>query len=146
MKFVIGNDHGGIDLVEAITQELKDLGHEVKWIGTFDKQSCDYPDIASETLKEITEKNADLAILICGTGVGMSISANKIKGIRACCVSEPYSAKMSREHNDCNCLCLGARVVGTELAKMIVHNFAQSSFLHDRHERRVQKINKLEEK
>ena len=95
---------------------------------------------------KVKDKEADLGILICGTGIGVSISANKVKGIRAACVSEPYSAKLSREHNDANILCFGARVVGEELAKMIVDEFINASFLGDRHLRRVEMITDIEKR
>ncbi|MDO4661899.1 MAG: ribose 5-phosphate isomerase B [Tissierellia bacterium] len=145
MKFVIGNDHGGIDLVDAVKEELEALGHDVMWVGTKDKESTDYPDWAKLACEKVIDKEADYAILICGTGVGMSISANKIKGIRAACCSEPYSARMGRQHNNANCLCIGARVIGNELCKMIVREFANSDFQGGRHQRRVDKIKKLEE-
>ena len=145
MKFVIGNDHGGIDLVDSIKEALDELGHEYEWVGTFDKSSCDYPDIAKKACQKVLDNEADFAILICGTGIGMSISANKINSIRACVVTDTYSAKMAREHNNSNSLCLGARVLGTELAKMIVKEFANAEFQGDRHQRRIDKISKLDE-
>ena len=95
---------------------------------------------------EVVNKHSDLGIVMCGTGIGVSISANKIKGIRAACCSDPYSAKMSREHNDANILCFGSRVVGDELAKMIVKNWLDAKFLGERHLRRVELINKLDER
>lgn len=145
MKYVIGNDHGGLALAEVVKEKVEALGHEAVRIGTFTEDSCDYPDIAEKACKEVLEKRADFAILICGTGIGMSISANKIKGIRAAAVSETYSARMSRQHNNANCLCLGARVIGEETCKMIVEEFVKSDFEGGRHQRRVDKITKLEE-
>ncbi len=144
MKFVIGNDHGGIDLYEPIREKLEELGHEVIHVGTDGKESVDYPDFAELACDKVLNNEADFAILICGTGLGMSISANKIKGIRAACVSESFSARMSRAHNNANCLCLGARVVGSEVAKMIVEEFATTEFEAGRHQKRVDKINNLE--
>lgn len=146
MKFVIGNDHGGLDLVDPVEEKLKELGHEVEKVGTFDKDSVDYPDFAKLACEKVVNKEADFAVLICGTGIGMSLTANKIKGIRAAAVSETYSARMSRQHNNANCLCIGARVIGNEVCKDIVEAFATSSFEGGRHERRVNKIVELEEK
>lgn len=146
MKYVIGNDHGGIDLFDAVKEELEALGHEVIHVGSDGSQSVDYPDYANLACQKVLDKEADFAILICGTGLGMSISANKIKGIRAAAVSESYSAKMARAHNDANCLCLGARVIGSEVAKMIVETFANTEFEGGRHQRRVDKIMNLEER
>lgn len=145
MRFVLANDHGGLDLKESVIEELKDLGHEVEHLGTYDKNSCDYSDYAEKVCEKINKNEADLGILICGTGLGMSMSANKVKGIRAACVSEPFSAKMARAHNDANILCLGARVIGSELCKMIVREFASTDFEGGRHQRRVDKIKKIEE-
>lgn len=145
MKFVIANDHGGIDLQPAVEEKLRDLGHEVVHLGTYDTDSCDYSDYAAKACEKLNNNEADFAILICGTGLGMSISANKVKGIRAACVSEPFSARMSRAHNNANVLCLGARVIGTEVCKMIVEEFANTEFEGGRHQRRVDKITKIEE-
>lgn len=145
MKFVLANDHGGIDLEPVVKEKLEELGHEVIHVGTFDKNSCDYSDFAVKACEKIKAGEADFGVLICGTGLGMSISANKIKGIRAACVSEPFSARMSRAHNNANVLCLGARVIGSELCKMIVEEFATTDFEGDRHQRRIDKISKIEE-
>ena len=146
MNYVIGNDHGGIDLYEPIKEELEELGHKVIHVGTDGHQSVDYTDFASLACEKVLSNKADFAILICGTGLGMSISANKIDGIRAAAVSECYSAKMSRAHNNANCLCLGARVIGNETAKMIVKEFANTEFEAGRHQKRIDKITKLEER
>ena len=145
MKFVVANDHGGIDLQPTVCEKLEELGHEVIHIGTYDKESCDYSDFAVKACEKVVNKEADFAILICGTGLGMSMSANKVKGIRAACVSETFSARMSRAHNNANVLCLGARVIGTEVCKMIVEEFATTEFEGGRHQRRVDKICKIEE-
>lgn len=145
MKYVIGNDHGGIDLVDTVEEKLKELGHEVEKVGAFSKESVDYPDFAKKACQKVVDKEADFAVLICGTGVGMSISANKVKGIRAACVSETYSAKMARAHNNANCLCIGARVIGNEVCKEIVEAFASTEFEGGRHEKRVNKITMIEE-
>lgn len=146
MIYAIGNDHGGIDLYEPIKEKLEQLGHEVIHVGTDGKDSVDYSDFAQKACQKVLDKEADFAILICGTGLGMSISANKIDGIRAACVSESFSARMSRAHNDANCLCLGARVIGSEIAKMIVEEFAITDFEGGRHQRRVNKITEIEKR
>lgn len=144
MRYVIGNDHGGLDLVEVVKDELEKLGHEVDHIGAFDNKSVDYSDFAKKACDKIIEGTADFAVLICGTGLGMSLSANKIKGIRAACVSESYSARMSRAHNDANVLCIGARVIGSETCRMIIDEFVKTKFEGGRHQRRVDKIMELE--
>ena len=144
MKYVIGNDHGGLDLFEIVKETLESLGHEVIHVGTTGKESVDYPDFANLACQKVLDNEADFAILICGTGIGMSISANKISGIRAAAVSETYSARMSRAHNNANCLCIGARVIGSETAKMIIEEFANTDFEGGRHQKRVDKITNLE--
>ncbi len=146
MKIVIGNDHAGPVLKTAIKEHLKDRGIDVLDLGVKVGEKIDYPKIAEAVALKVANKQADLGIIICGTGIGVSISANKVKGIRAACVSEPYSAKLSREHNDANILCFGARVVGEELAKMIVDEFIDAEFLGERHKRRVQMITDIENK
>lgn len=145
MKYIIGNDHGGIDLVDIVEEKLLELGHEVEKVGTFTKESCDYSDFAKIACEKVLNKEADFAVLICGTGIGMSLAANKFKGIRAACVSETYSAKMSRAHNNSNVLCIGSRVIGSEVAKMIVEIFATTEFEGGRHLKRVNKIKEIEE-
>lgn len=144
MKYVIGNDHGGLELEEVVKDELEKLGHEVYHVGAYDSESVDYSDYAKKACTEVVEGRADFAILICGTGLGMSISANKIKGIRAACVSEAYSARMSRAHNNANTLCIGARVIGSETCRMIVDEFVNTEFEGGRHQRRVDKIMDIE--
>ncbi|ACV29000.1 Ribose-5-phosphate isomerase B [Anaerococcus prevotii] len=144
MKYVIGNDHGGLDLEEVVKDELEKLGHEVYHVGAYDSESVDYSDYAKKACTEVIEGRADFAILICGTGLGMSISANKIQGIRAACVSEAYSARMSRAHNNANTLCMGARVIGSETCRMIVDEFVNTKFEGGRHQRRVDKIMDIE--
>lgn len=144
MRYVIGNDHGGLDLVEVVKDELEKLGHEVEHVGAYDNKSVDYSDFAKKACEKLLKGESDFAILICGTGLGMSLSANKIKGIRAACVSETYSARMSRAHNNANVLCIGARVIGSETCKMIVDEFVNTKFEAGRHQRRVDKIMELE--
>lgn len=137
MKIVIGNDHIALALERAIAVHLETLGHTVIHIGTDNEERCDYPVYAKKAAHTVAAGEAELGILICGTGVGMSIAANKVPGIRAVVCSEPYSAKLSREHNNTNILAFGARVVGADLAKMIVDAWLSASYEGGRHARRV---------
>ena len=146
MKIVIGNDHTAVELREVISAHLKERGYEVEEVGTFSTQSSNYPEWGEKVARKVTAKEADLGIAICGTGVGISIACNKVKGIRAVVCSEPYSAKLSREHNNANVLCFGARVVGTELAKMIVDAWLDAEFQGGRHQTRIDMISEIEEK
>lgn len=146
MKFAIGSDHVGIELKPIIIEYLEELGHEVKDFGPFTDDRTDYPKYGEIVATEVARGNYDLGILICGTGVGISITANKVKGIRAVVCSEPYSAKLSKEHNNTNILAFGARVVGSELAKMIVKEWINAEFEGGRHENRVKMIGEIEQK
>lgn len=140
MKIAIAADHGGFELKDSMVEYIKSLGNEVKDFGTNSADSVDYPDYAKKVCEEIQQGNSDLGILICGTGIGMSLAANKFEGIRAACVSDVYSAKMSRNHNNANVLCIGARVIGDEVAKLIIKTFLENEFEAGRHQRRVDKI------
>ena len=140
MKIAIAADHGGFELKDSMVEYIKSLGNEVGDLGTNSADSVDYPDYAKKVCEEIQKGNSDLGILICGTGIGMSLAANKFEGIRAACVSDVYSAKMSRNHNNANVLCIGARVIGDEVAKLIIKTFLENEFEADRHQRRVDKI------
>ena len=140
MKIAIGNDHTAVDLKNTISDYLKELGYEVINLGTDSRESCDYPIYGEKVGRAVADGEADLGIAICGTGVGISLAANKVKGIRACVCSEPYTAKLSRMHNNSNVLAFGARVVGDELAKMIVKEWLDAEFEGGRHQRRVDKI------
>ena len=142
---VIGSDHGGYELKNHIIKLLKEKGIEFKDCGCYSEDSVDYPDIAKAVCTEITEGRAERGILICGTGIGISIAANKIKGIRAALCSDVYSAKMCRQHNNANVLCMGGRVIGRELACMITETFLEEEFQGGRHQNRINKINALEE-
>lgn len=144
MKIVIGSDHGGFALKSEVIKHLENKGFEVKDVGTFVNESCDYPDIAIMVAKEVLNIKYNFGILICGTGIGMSIAANKVLGIRAALCSDTFSAHSSREHNDANILALGQRVLGTGLALDIVDKFLSSNFQGDRHINRINKINKIE--
>lgn len=140
----IGCDHGGFELKNHIEEHLKGRGIEFKDFGCFDENSCDYPDIALSVCKSITEGECDRGILVCGTGIGMSIAANKINGIRAAHLSDVYSSKMTKMHNNANVICLGGRVTGRELAFMIVDTWLDTEFAGGRHQIRVDKISSLE--
>lgn len=144
MKIGIGNDHAATELKFAIVDYLKELGHEVVNFGTDTNDSCNYPEYGEKVARAVVAKEVDLGILICGTGVGISIAANKVKGIRAVVCSEPCSARLAREHNNANILAFGARIVGEELAKMIVKEYLDASFLGGRHQTRVDMISEIE--
>ena len=147
MKITIGSDHGAVELKEEVKKVLAEFeGVEVKDIGTFGKESVDYPDIAEKVCADVVSGAADRGIVLCGTGIGISISANKIKGIRCALCNEIYSAKMSREHNNANVLAMGGRVIGSEVAGQIVRTWMTTEFAGGRHERRVNKIMALENK
>ena len=146
MKIVLANDHSAVDMKKEILAHLEEKGYQVIDIGTNSPESCDYPVFGERAGKMVASGEADLGILICGTGGGISLAANKVKGVRACVCSEPYSAKLSRMHNDTNILAFGARVVGTELAKMIVDEWLASEFEGGRHKRRVDMIMEIEKR
>ncbi|EJS5927508.1 ribose 5-phosphate isomerase B [Listeria monocytogenes] len=145
MKIAIGNDHVGIELKSVIVAYLQDLGHEVDDFGAFSNERTDYPEYGKKVAESVAAGKSDLGILICGSGVGISIAANKVNGIRAVVCSEPYSAKLSREHNNTNILAFGSRVVGAELAKMIVQNWLDAEFEGGRHAKRVEMIARIED-
>ncbi|MBQ3411482.1 MAG: ribose 5-phosphate isomerase B [Oscillospiraceae bacterium] len=144
MKLMIGSDHGGFELKEEVKKYLESLGHEVVDVGTYTPDSCDYPDIAKAGCEKITSGECERGILICGTGIGISMAANKIRGIRAACCSDTYSARYTRLHNDANVLCFGGRVVGGGLACELVDAYLSVEFEGGRHQRRVDKIMALE--
>lgn len=146
MKIAIGNDHAAVEMKQEIMAYLQEKGYEVENLGTDSPESCDYPVYGEKVGRAVAGGRADLGICICGTGIGISLAANKVKGIRAAVCSEPYSAKLSRMHNDTNVLCFGARVVGIELAKMIVDEWLSAEFLGGRHQRRVDLVMAIEEK
>lgn len=146
MKIAIASDHGGVDLKAEIINFLKSENYDVKDFGTNSKESCDYPDYALKVAEAVVGKEFDFGILICGTGIGISIAANKVPGIRAALCSDTFSAHATREHNDANILTLGARVLGTGLALDIVKTFLNSKFEGDRHQDRIEKITAIEKK
>jgi len=140
MKLALGADHGGYELKGRIAEYLRALGHEVEDLGTFTEHSVDYPDLAAEVARRVSTAIVEAGILVCGTGQGMAMTANRFAGVRAAVVSDTFSARMSREHNDANVLCLGARVVGPGLAHEIVDAWLNARFEGGRHERRVARI------
>ena len=140
----IGADHGGINLKEILKNYLDERGIEVKDFGTYDSSSCDYPDIAEKVCGAILSGECERGILVCGTGIGMSIAANKVSGIRAAHVTDTYSARMAREHNNAHIICLGERITGCDLAVEIVKAYIDAEFLGGRHQTRVDKIMALE--
>ena len=144
MNIAIGNDHTAIEMKELIKEFVEGKGYEVIDLGTNSTESCDYPVYGEKVGRAVAGGEADLGIAICGTGVGISLAANKVKGIRACVCSEPYTAKLSRMHNNSNVLAFGARVVGSELAKMITEAWLDAEFEGGRHERRVNMIMDIE--
>lgn len=146
MKIALGCDHGGFELKEAIKKFLADKGVEVVDFGTHTADSVDYPEYGLKVSEAVSRGEVDQGILICGTGLGMSYVANKVKGIRCACVSDVFSAEMSRLHNNANVLALGARVVGLGLALRIVEAWLGCEFEGGRHNRRVDMITAVEDK
>lgn len=144
MRIAVGCDHAGLALKRELVAWLAEGGHDLEDVGTHDTASCDYPDFAEQVARRVAEGEAEWGLLICGTGVGMSMVANKVPGVRAAVVSDTYSARLTRRHNDANVLCLGARVVGPGLACDIVDAWMSARFEGGRHQRRVDKINALD--
>lgn len=144
MSIVIGSDHGGMKLKKALISYLRESGIPVTDIGPFSSESVDYPSYALEVSKAILKDKADLGILCCGTGIGMSIAANKIEGIRAAVVGDVFSAEATRAHNDSNVLCLGERVIGEGLAIKIVQTWLTTPFEKGRHQKRLDQIETIE--
>jgi ribose 5-phosphate isomerase B len=137
VKIAIGCDHGGIALKEDLAALIKEMGHEVDDRGCHSTESVDYPEFAKAVCSQVQDGSCDRGILICGTGIGMSMVANRFEGIRAALCHELFTAKMSREHNDANVLCLGARVVGPGLAQEIVRTWIATDFAGGRHLQRI---------
>lgn len=144
MKIVISNDHAAVDLKKEIKTYIESLGHEVIDVGTNTNESCDYPYYGKIAAQKVASKECDLGVLICGTGVGISLAANKVKGIRCGVCSDTATARLIRQHNDANMISFGARVVGSELAKDIVKAFLTTDFEGGRHQRRVDMIMEIE--
>ncbi len=145
MKIAIGCDHGGLDHKNAIAEFLKEKGFEVLDHGIYEQKAIDYPIIAKKVALSVKNNEADLGILVCGTGIGMSLAANKIKGIRAAVCSEHFSAKYTRLHNNSNILCLGGRVIGVGTALELVDLFVNTEFEGGRHQNRIDLISEIED-
>ncbi len=140
MKIAIACDHGGLELKDAVVASLGEWGHDVVDLGVNERSSVDYPDYALRVAQQVTSGEADLGVLVCGTGIGMSIAANKVAGIRAALAGDELSARMARAHNDANVLCLGNRVVGLGAGVGIVRAWLEARFEGARHQRRLDKI------
>ena len=145
MKIAIGSDHAGFGLKEDVLELLKKLDHEIIDCGTYNTESVDYPDFGEKVSKMVSAGEVDRGVLICGTGIGMSMVANKFPNVRAALCNDLFSAKMSRLHNDANVLVLGGRIIGKDLASEIVRTWMSTAFEGDRHMRRLNKIKKIEE-
>lgn len=143
MKIIVGCDHGGFDLKEQILDHLRGLTHEVEDIGTFSRESVDYPAIAIKVAQAVASGEANRGILVCGSGIGMCMTANRVPGVRAVQASDPYEAKMSRRHNDSNVLCLGGRFIGPDLAAEVLDIWLTEPFEGGRHQRRIDLIDTL---
>lgn len=144
MKIAVGSDHAAYDFKLDMVKYLEELGHEVEDVGSHSAERTNYPVWGEAVSKKVTSGQSELGMLFCGSGVGMAISANKVKGIRAVVCTEPYSAALSRRHNNCNVLCLGARVVGPDLARMIIKEWLDAKFEGGRHAERVDLITEIE--
>ncbi len=144
MKIAMGSDHAGFDLKETLKKHLEERGFAVQDFGTFDKSSCHYPVIAEKVARSVAAGENERGILVCGTGIGMSMAANKVHGIRAAAVSDCFTAKATRMHNDANVLCLGERTVGPGLAAMLADLFVDTEFEGGRHQTRVEMMMALE--
>lgn len=145
MKIAIGCDHGGVEHKKAIAEHLKNSGHEIVDFGIYEAKAVDYPDIALKVANSVKSGECERGILVCGTGIGMSMAANKVKGIRAAAVSDHFSAKYTRLHNNANILCLGGRVIGIGTALELADLFINTPFEGgERHQRRIDKISAIE--
>ena len=144
MKIAIGCDHGGFEHKNSIVEHLKERGFEVADFGIYENTPVDYPDMALKVAKSVTSGENELGILVCGTGIGMSLAANKVKGIRAAVCSDHFSAKYTRLHNNSNILCLGGRVIGIGTALELVDLFVDTEFEGGRHQKRIDKITEIE--
>lgn len=143
-KIGFGSDHGGFELKNAVMEHLKNAGYELKDYGTYTKDSVDYPDFAQKVADAVISGDVDCGIVFCGTGIGISIAANKVKGIRCANLSDTYSAAKCVEHNNCNMIALGGRTVGVEIALTIVDTYLTAKFEGGRHKVRVDKIMAIE--
>lgn len=145
-KIVIGCDHAALQMKNKVIAHLKDRGFDVVDVGTYSEDSCDYPDFGYAAAKMVADGEVKRGIVICGTGIGISISANKVKGIRCALCGDLFSAEMTRRHNDANMLAMGARVISDELALQITDKFLDTPFDGGRHQRRIDKMMQIENK
>ena len=143
-KIAVGSDHAGFDMKESIKSQLQSEGYGVDDKGTFDKNSCDYPDFAAAVARAVAAGEAAAGIIVCSTGIGVSMTANKVRGVRAALVHHAYEAEMTRRHNDANVLCLGANITGPAIALNAVKTFLNIDFEGGRHQRRVDKMMAVE--
>ena len=143
-KLAIGSDHAGFAMKEDLKKMLTDLGYAVDDKGTFDTASCDYPDFAAAVARDVAAGNAAAGVIVCSTGIGVSMTANKVRGIRAALVHHAYEAEMTRRHNDANVLCLGANITGPAIAREAVKTFLNTDFEGGRHQRRIDKMMAVE--
>jgi len=145
LRIAVACDHSAVALKNRLVELLRARGHDVRDLGTHDSTSVDYPDYALRVTDEVTAGRCESGILICGTGIGMSLAANKVPGVRAALATDPYMARMARAHNDANILCLGARVIGEGLAEAILDAWLSTAFMGGRHATRLAKIRQIEE-
>lgn len=146
MKIAIGNDHAAVALKQEMVAYLQEQGHEVINFGTDSNESCNYPEFGEAVGRAVASKEVDCGVLICGTGIGISMAANKVKGVRAAVVSEPVSARLTKLHNDANIIAFGARIVGAETAKAILDAYLNTEFEGGRHQKRIDMIHAIEER
>jgi ribose 5-phosphate isomerase B len=145
-KLAIGSDHAGFHMKEDLKSMLVEMGYEVEDMGTHDTNSCDYPDFAEAVARAVAENRAAAGIIVCSTGIGVSMTANKVHGVRAALVHHAYEAEMTRRHNDANVLCLGANITGPAIAREAVKTFLKTDFEGGRHQRRIDKMMAVESK
>lgn len=144
MRIAIGADHAGLPLKRELAAFLEESGHQVDDLGTTGSESVDYPDFGAAVGRAVSGGDSELGVCVCGTGIGISIAANKVDGVRAAVVHDVTSARLAKEHNDANVVCMGARLVGPEVAREALHAFLDATWQAGRHERRVDKISALE--
>lgn len=146
MKIAIGNDHAAVELKQEMKEYLESKGHQVVDLGVNSTESCNYPEYGEAVGRAVVAGDVDCGVLICGTGVGISIAANKVKGVRAAVCSEPVTARLVKEHNNANIIAFGARIVGSETAKAILDAYLGAEFLGGRHQTRIDMIQEIEER
>lgn len=146
VKLIIGSDHAGYELKEKIRQEFAKNGETIEDFGTTNEESCDYPEVGLKVAEAVVGNEDTLGLLVCGTGVGMSIAANKVPGVRAALAHNTYVAQYAREHNNANILVLPGRIIGKDMAVAMIQSWLNARFLGDRHQRRIDKITEIEKK